>query len=91
MAQMTLAEAEAQLLTVNTAISDIIAGKRVTQLRIGSGNFQREMKFSEITIEALKELRSELMEIINSYNNVAPVFRTNATIPLTVGKDLYRV
>jgi len=91
MAQMTLAEAEAQLLTVNTAISDIIAGKRVTQLRIGSGNFQREMKFSEITIEALKELRSELMEIINSYNNVAPVFRTNVTIPLTVGKDLYRV
>jgi hypothetical protein len=87
MAEMTLSEAQLQLTTINAAIQDIISGKRITQLRIGSGDFQRLYHYSEITIESLTTLRSEIRNIINTLTpDVKPVFRTNATIPLVVHK-----
>lgn len=86
---LPLEEAQAQLTTVQVAISDLIAGKRLTSLRIGSGNFQREYKYQEISIDALYALRDELMQIIASYTQTLPTFRQHATIPLVVNKDLY--
>ena len=84
---ITLDEATAQLLTVNTAISDLISGKRLNELRIGSGATQRMYRYSEITLEAMYLERADLRSIIASLQpTLRPTFRTNTNIPLFVSK-----
>lgn len=87
---LPLAEAQAQLTTVNAAISDIIAGKRIVNLRVGSGSFQREYKYynPEKLLEELRDYQKELTDIVASYTISTPTFRMNATIPLVIKKDL---
>ncbi|MDF1598157.1 MAG: hypothetical protein P1T08_18995, partial [Acidimicrobiia bacterium] len=70
-----------------TAIEALIAGKRLTELRVGSGSFQRLYTFSDITLEALKEHRDELLGIIAELEPILPRFKSNMTIPLLVSKD----
>lgn len=82
-------EATAQLVTVNAAIQQLIEGKRLKELRVGSGNFQRLYMYSEISLESLKTLQQELLITIDSYAPATAVFRTNAHIPMVVGKDIY--
>ena len=88
MAVMTLAEAETSLTTVQAAIQTLIAGKRINQLRVGSGTFARLYVFSETTLDELKAHRDELLETINILEGTAPRFKNNMTIPLLVSKDL---
>lgn len=89
MTTLTLDEATAQLATVNAAIEALIQGKRLKELRVGSGSFQRLYTFSEITIESLKEHRDELLAEINALSATTPTFKTNMTIPLIVSKDRF--
>jgi hypothetical protein len=90
MAYMTLADAEAALLTVNVAISDLLSGKRITELDIGSGTFKRRYKFAEITLDNLYMLRNEYRSIIaNLQPSIKPVFRVNCNIPIIVEKGNY--
>ncbi len=89
MAKITLIEAETQLSTVQAAIQALISGKRLTQLRVGSGTFSRLYVFTEITLENLTAHRDELLAIIAVLDEELPVFKKNTTIPLVVGKDIY--
>lgn len=89
MATMTLAEAQAQLTTVNAAIDQLLSGNRLTQLRVGSGTFQRLYTYQEISLESLTALRNELNSVIDALSPAIPIFRNNATIPLKVSKDIY--
>ena len=82
-------EATTQLVTVNAAIQQLIEGKRIKELRVGSGNFQRLYSYSEITLEALKTLQQELLITIDSYAPAITTFRTNAHIPMVIGKDIF--
>ena len=87
MAEITLAEAEAQLLQINVAIQDLILGKRISELKVGSGEFSRWYKFEEVTLEALTAYRTELRSIIAALTPAAvPIFRANACIPLITRK-----
>jgi len=88
MAQMTLADAEAALATVNAAIEALISGKRLTQLRVGSGSFARLYAFSDLTLDNLKAHRDELLAIIDVLEGNTPNFKLNMQIPMIVGKDL---
>ncbi len=84
---MTIEEAQTQLNTVNAAIQQLIEGKAILELRVGSGNFQRLYKYSDITMDSLLALRASLLQQINDLQpNLAPVFRNNANIPLVVRK-----
>lgn len=84
---MTLSEIETALSSVNTAIAQLIAGKRLLELRVGSGNFARNFRYGEVTLDALKEYRDELMQLRNSVlPSSTTQFRSNATIPLIVKK-----
>lgn len=84
---MTLEEAQASLIEVNKAISDIIAGKRTTDLQISTGYTKRIYKFSDTTLQDLKDYRRELIELISTLALEAPVFRINASIPLKMHKS----
>lgn len=85
---LTLAEAQLQLSQVNDAIAKIIQGTAVNELRVGSGSFTRLYRFQDITIDSLRELRAELMSYISAIAPETPIFRTNATIPLIVHKNV---
>lgn len=85
----TLVELQADLATVNAAIQQIIQGKRVTQLLVGSGTFRRQYTYQEISLDMLKGLRDELLAQINILAPTTPVFKTNMTIPMVVGKDIF--
>jgi hypothetical protein len=87
MADMTLIEAEAQLVQVNIAIQDIIMGKAISELKVGSGEFSRWYKFQDVTLDNLCSYRTELRNIINALTPSAiPLFRTNACIPIITRK-----
>lgn len=83
----TIAEVQADLTTVNAAIQDLIAGKRITQLRIGSGDFTRWLNYQEITYEVLKAEQADLIQELASLQTENQMkFRTMGNIPLTVTK-----
>jgi hypothetical protein len=90
MTALTLQEASDQLTQVQIAISDLISGKRLSELSIGSGATERKYKYSEITIDNLVVLRNELRSIINALQpDVKPIFRSYANIPIIVEKGNY--
>lgn len=84
----TVTEVQAELDTVNAALQELIAGKRLTQLRIGSGEFARLYQYQEITFDTIKteqqDLLMELATLENAQNSIS--FRGNSFIPLTVNK-----
>lgn len=90
---MTLVEAQAQLATIQAALQTMISGKRVTQLKVGSGQFIREYKYQDISMELLRQLQSETLALIDSLSAtpVLPNFANNKTIPLLVNKDYFNV
>lgn len=84
----TVTEVQAELDTVNAALQELIAGKRLTQLRIGSGEFARLYQYQEITFDTIKteqqDLLMELATLENAQNSIS--FRNNSFVPLTVNK-----
>ena len=85
---ITLAEAESELTLVNIAIQDLLAGKRINEHKLATGEFSRWYKFSEVTLDSLMSYRSELRSLITSLQPaVLPTFRSNACIPLVVTRD----
>lgn len=84
----TVTEVQAELDTVNAALQELIAGKRLTQLRIGSGEFARLYQYQEITFDTIKtEQQDLLMELATLENAQNPIsFRNNSFVPLTVNK-----
>ena len=81
MLNMPIEEIKAQLLTVNTAIQDLILGKRLSQLRVGSSTFSRLYTYSEVMLDELKAHRKELLQALDEIENRLPTFRSHATIP----------
>lgn len=84
----TVTEVQAELDTVNAALQELIAGRRLTQLRIGSGEFARLYQYQELTFDALKSEQQDLMMELRSLESESTSikFRSNANIPLTVVK-----
>ena len=83
---LTLAEAQAELVTINAALSDLYLGKRRKKVEIGSHAFKRTYEFVDPQ-DMLKVLRMErfnLTEYINTLTATVQVFRANTNIPMTV-------
>lgn len=90
---MTLEEAQAQMVTVNSAISSMLAGNRLTRLEVGSGALRRTFQYTDLTLESLTAYRDYLQGVINALTPElsAPSFRKYTTIPMIVKKDRYNV
>ena len=83
----TTSEVQDDLSTVSAALQDLIAGKRITHLRVGSGDFTRNYQFQEITYENLRALKGELLQELAAINSTPQLqFRTMSNIPLNVTK-----
>ena len=83
----TIAEVQADLTTVNSALQNLISGKRITLLRLGSGDFARQYQYQEITYEVLKAEQNELTQELAALQSVSQLqFRTMSNVPLTVSK-----
>lgn len=88
---LTLVQAEAELLTINSAIGTIYAGKRLNIVTVGTNEFHRMYKFSDPQ-DLLKTLLSErkrLQDYISSLQGVSTrIFRQDCYIPLVVKRNL---
>ena len=78
---MTLEEAQAMLTQVNNAIASLINGKTISNFIISDGNFRREYKYVTgdlaSNLKALREMRDELINIINTLSPpTTTAFRT---------------
>jgi len=82
-----LATAYSDLTKVNAAIDLLMQGKLVQRLEIGSQEFRRVYDYNKVTLNELKELRKELLELIDSLEEVSQViYRTGASVPLIVSR-----
>lgn len=83
----TIAIVQAELTTVSAAIQNLIAGDRLTELRVGSGDFARLYRFQEITLDNLQAIRDELLQelaILNQEDGLQ--FRKMSNVLLKVTK-----
>lgn len=85
---LTEAEAIALLAKVNIAIEELIIGKRASQIRVRSDDFDRNWSYSEVTLENLRDFKVNLLDYIGSISTttVETIFRKNSCIPLIVRK-----
>jgi hypothetical protein len=84
----TIVEVQAELATVNAALQELISGRRLTQLRIGSGEFARLYQYQELTYENLKLEQQNLLDELSvlQTETSSVTLRGNSFIPLTVNK-----
>ena len=85
--EQRLAIAYSDLAKVNAAIDVMMQGKLVQRLEIGSQEFRRVYDYNKVTLNDLKELRKELLELIDSLEPISQVtYRTGASVPLIVSR-----
>lgn len=83
----TIIDVELELSQCNSALQDIVLGKRRTELIIGSGEYQNRYKFQEISPEWLQaKINSLQIELIALTPAKEPVFRNHATFAMVVPK-----
>lgn len=83
----TITEVQADLTTVNAALQDLIAGKRITLLRLGSGDFARQYQYQEVTYEVLKAEQADLTQELAALQTEPQMkFRTSSHFQLNVTK-----
>lgn len=85
--EQRLAIAYSDLTKVNAAIDVMMQGKLAQRLEIGSQEFRRVYDYNKVTLKDLKELRAELLELIDSLEETSQVtYRTGASVPLIVSR-----
>lgn len=83
----TEVQIQADIATIQVALSDLYSGKRLTTLIVGTGDSQRRYTYQEITPEALKAHLNDLYaELLGIAADPTPTFRNFASIPMIVGK-----
>lgn len=83
----TKVEIEAELVTINAALQELIAGTRLTRLQVGSGEFSRVYEYEELSYENLKAEKQELLAELGMLEPTQRrVFRQDSSIPLTYTK-----
>lgn len=93
----TIADVEADIEVINTALTEIISGKRVNRILLRSADFMREYFDQPITENFLLEWRDRLYQELYALQAIAGEvvmrFRPQTTIPLNVtkfGSTIYR-
>jgi len=86
---ITLADAEAQLATVQAAINQLLTGKTVTELRVGTGAFPRVYRYQECSMDNLIKLRDELTSLIGALSPTLPTFSPNMSFQHIVRKGSF--
>lgn len=77
----TILEVQAELTTVNAAIQELITGTRLTQLRVGSGDFARLYVNQEVSLENLQLIKQQLLQELAALENTDGItFRTNSNV-----------
>ena len=83
----TVEEVRAELTTVNSAIQELISGRRLTQLRVGSGDFARLYVHQEISLDNLQSLRADLLQELAQLENTDGItFRKESNIVMVTSK-----
>lgn len=82
-----LATAYSDLAKVNAALDSLMQGKLIQKLEVGSHEFKRMYDYNKVTLTELKQLRNELLDLIDALEEVSQVtYRTGASVPLIVSR-----
>ena len=86
---LTLDQLNRELSLVNSRIEQLIQGKAVTRLKVGSSSFARDYMYEATSLADFQEYRKYLIQEIHDKSvDATPTFRTNATIPNMVRKQI---
>lgn len=89
---LTLQEAKAELVTINSAISSIYSGNRINVLSVGTNEFSRMYRFTDPQ-DLLKTLLMERKRLQDYVDTLEPatstrLFRQDCYVPLVVKRTL---
>lgn len=79
---MTKEEACARLTAIDNAINAMILGQRVEDMSVGSVDFNRRFRFSVMSLDDLRKLRSDVADYLKTFCMNEPVWRTYGCVPL---------
>lgn len=80
----TLIEIQTDITNVNAAITGLLTGNKLLELRVGSGDFARTYRWQEITLESLYAMRRTLYEELAVVEQTTPTFVVGKTVPMFV-------
>ena len=85
--QEKLTIAYADLAKVNAAIDQMLQGKMIQRVEIGSHEFRRVYDYQKLSLNDLREIRRELLEYIDTFEGETSVsYRQGASVPLVVNR-----
>ena len=80
----TSIEIQTDITNVNAAITALLTGNKLLELRIGSGDFARTYRWQELSLESLYSMRTSLYEELATVTTEAPTFSVGKTVPMFV-------
>jgi hypothetical protein len=75
---LTLEQAQTDLVAVETAWTELLKGKRVSRLSLGTGSSRRDYTSQEINQTLLMKERDRLQKLIAAWTNEKPVYRNSS-------------
>jgi hypothetical protein len=80
----TSVEIQTDITNVNAAITALLTGNKLLELRVGSGDFARTYRWQEITMESLYAMRNSLYQELATVSEETPTFQVGKTVPMFV-------
>ena len=80
----TIIEIQTDITNVNAAITALLTGNKLLELRVGSGDFARLYRWQDVTLDSLYAMRKSLYEELAAITLEAPTFYVGKTVPLVV-------
>lgn len=80
----TLIEIQTDITNVNAAITALLTGSKLLELKVGSGDFARTYRWQELSLESLYSMRRTLYEELAAIEQTSPTFVAGRTIPMFV-------
>jgi hypothetical protein len=78
----TITEIQTDITNVNAAITALLTGNKLLELRVGSGDFARTYRWQELSLESLYSMRTSLYEELTTVEVTTPIFSVGKTVPM---------
>jgi hypothetical protein len=78
----TTIEIQTDITNVNAAITAVLTGNKLLELRVGSGDFARTYRWQELSLESLYAMRTSLYEELATVTIETPTFTLGKTVAM---------
>jgi hypothetical protein len=78
----TIIEIQTDITNVNAAITAVLTGNKLLELRVGSGDFARTYRWQELSLESLYSMRTSLYQELATVTIETPTFTLGKTVAM---------